>query len=106
MSGHAACLNFTQWWQEHLKSGSSGITTWPHISQINQGVRCNIGLNSSPRTQYGQRTICSAILSFEPLSAFWPLRPSDIQSYTSHAYTSSRIMIYGRSSMDKLIIYS
>ena len=27
MSGHAACLNFRQLWQEHLKSGSSGITT-------------------------------------------------------------------------------
>jgi hypothetical protein len=48
MSGHenqAARFSFLHLWQEHLKSGSSGIATWPHCSQMNQAGRCNIGLH-------------------------------------------------------------
>src|SRR5437660_11876865 len=55
--------------QEHLKSGSSGITTWPHCSETNQLGRSNIGRKPSPDTQYGHRTISLTTLglqSFRP----------------------------------------
>jgi hypothetical protein len=63
--GHAARLNSRHLRHEHLKSRSSGITTWPHCSQMNQAGRCNSGLKSSSKTQSGQRTT-SAILSLFP----------------------------------------
>ena len=61
-----------------MKSGSSGITTWPHCSQTNQLGRCNIGLKSSPSTQYGHRTVLSAILGFlpfRPRGSIWQFDP-------------------------------
>ena len=36
---------------------------WPHSSQTYEPGRCNSGRNSSPATQYGQRTNFSVILS-------------------------------------------
>jgi hypothetical protein len=40
----------------HLKVLSFGKTMWPHISQICRPLeRTFMGLNSDPKTQYGQR---------------------------------------------------
>jgi hypothetical protein len=46
-TNHAARLISVHFPQEHLKSGSSGITTWPHCSQMNQLGRCSIGMKPS-----------------------------------------------------------
>jgi hypothetical protein len=43
LSNQAARFIFRQLRQEHLKSGSSGISTWPHCSQMNHSGRRNIG---------------------------------------------------------------
>jgi len=44
LCNQAARFTFGQLRQEHLKSGSSGIATWPHCSQISQPGRCSISL--------------------------------------------------------------
>src|ERR1035437_2210809 len=50
--------------QEHLKSGFSGMAVGPHPKHRNHpSGRGNIGSKSPPSTQYGHRTISSAILS-------------------------------------------
>src|ERR1700730_4394529 len=45
MLNHAARFNSKHLRHEHLKSGSSGRTTWLHCSQINHSGRRDIGLN-------------------------------------------------------------
>jgi hypothetical protein len=61
---HAARFNSPHFWQKHLEFGSPAFTVWPQFWQMNQSFHfLNIGLNSSPATQYGQRTDFSIILS-------------------------------------------
>jgi hypothetical protein len=78
---HAARFNSPHFLQKHLNSCFSGIAVWPHSWQINQpSGRGNIGLSSSPTTQYGQHTIGSAILGL-PL-----LRPATLGRATGSSF--------------------
>jgi hypothetical protein len=56
--------------QEHLKSGSSGISTWPHFSQMNHSGRRNLARSDRPACN--RDNIRSALSSGRFLSGALP----------------------------------
>ena len=53
--------------QEHLNSGSSGITVWPHCSQTYHSGRCNIGRGPLSKGAVGA--------AYDPIYHSWCLPP-------------------------------
>ena len=49
--------------QPHLEKGASRLAVWPQLMQTNFFALRNMGRNSLPSTQYGQRTISCGIPS-------------------------------------------
>jgi len=62
---HRLAMRFISWHfgQAHLEYVPPGPALWPQLKHVNFFPRRNIGRNSLPSTQYGQRTISCCILS-------------------------------------------
>jgi|GEM_PF-6198889 len=65
---HRIAMRFISWHfgQAHLEYVPPGPALWPQLKHVNFFPRRNMGRNSLPSTQYGQRTISCCILSDLP----------------------------------------